>query len=74
MTIKQRRMALGLSVKQLAAVLGCHPTHVRNMETDPAKVSYRAPSFGTLAWLDLIEFIPKDMARQWIARRLDKTP
>ena len=39
--LKKHRNALGLTVKQLALVIGCNPVHVRRMETDPTVASSR---------------------------------
>ena len=38
---KQNRQALGLSVNQMALVLGCSAVHIRRMETDPSVESAR---------------------------------
>lgn len=39
--LKQHRKALGLSVNQMALVLGCSSVHVRRMETCPSVDAHR---------------------------------
>ncbi len=39
--LTQARLALGLSVRELAAMLGCSPQHVRRMQTRPGEGQHR---------------------------------
>ena len=59
---KQHRNALGLSVNQMALVLGCSPVHVRRMEQDPSVESSRPvnPQVERLVKAYLEGYRPKD--------------
>lgn len=59
---KQHRKALGLSVNQMALVLGCSPVHVRRMELDPSVDSARQvnPQAERLVLAYLEGYRPKD--------------
>lgn len=54
--LKEARRKLGLSVKQMATLLGVHPIQVRRMELDESLASHRPvmPTTERLirAWLD----------------------